>query len=138
VSDVPQGPGWWQASDGKWYSPEQFPGRADHPTIGGLAGPYAAYQPGAIAPRNEPLAVWSLVLAISGVVLACCWIGIAATIAAVVMGVIARRKIRDSHGMLQGDGLALAGIIIGSIGTVLGIGIIVLNIIFSATTWYRG
>jgi hypothetical protein len=23
MSDVSQGPGWWQASDGKWYSPEQ-------------------------------------------------------------------------------------------------------------------
>jgi hypothetical protein len=26
VSDSPQGPGWWQASDGKWYPPEQAPG----------------------------------------------------------------------------------------------------------------
>jgi hypothetical protein len=25
VSDVQQGPGWWQASDGKWYAPEQHP-----------------------------------------------------------------------------------------------------------------
>jgi Domain of unknown function (DUF4352) len=25
VSDVQQGPGWWQASDGRWYSPEQHP-----------------------------------------------------------------------------------------------------------------
>jgi len=24
MSDVPQGPGWWQASDGHWYAPEQF------------------------------------------------------------------------------------------------------------------
>lgn len=23
MSDAPQGPGWWQASDGKWYAPEQ-------------------------------------------------------------------------------------------------------------------
>ena len=23
MSSVSQGPGWWQASDGKWYSPEQ-------------------------------------------------------------------------------------------------------------------
>jgi hypothetical protein len=22
-ADTPQGPGWWQASDGKWYAPEQ-------------------------------------------------------------------------------------------------------------------
>ena len=26
MSDVSQGPGWWLASDGKWYSPEQAPG----------------------------------------------------------------------------------------------------------------
>lgn len=26
MSDTPQGPGWWQASDGKWYPPEQAPG----------------------------------------------------------------------------------------------------------------
>jgi Domain of unknown function (DUF4234) len=25
VSDAPQGPGWWQASDGKWYPAEQQP-----------------------------------------------------------------------------------------------------------------
>lgn len=26
MSDSPQGPGWWQASDGKYYPPEQAPG----------------------------------------------------------------------------------------------------------------
>jgi hypothetical protein len=26
MSDASQGPGWWQASDGKWYPPEQQPG----------------------------------------------------------------------------------------------------------------
>ena len=25
MSDVSNGPGWWQASDGKWYPPEQQP-----------------------------------------------------------------------------------------------------------------
>ena len=27
MSDTSQGSGWWQASDGKWYSPEQAPGQ---------------------------------------------------------------------------------------------------------------
>lgn len=31
MSDSSQGPGWWQASDGKWYSPEQAPGPAPQP-----------------------------------------------------------------------------------------------------------
>jgi hypothetical protein len=25
MSDATQGPGWWQAADGKWYPPEQHP-----------------------------------------------------------------------------------------------------------------
>jgi hypothetical protein len=25
MSDTSQGPGWWRASDGKWYRPEQHP-----------------------------------------------------------------------------------------------------------------
>ena len=28
MSDAPSGPGWWQASDGKWYPPEQASGAA--------------------------------------------------------------------------------------------------------------
>ena len=35
VSDSPQGPGWWQASDGKWYPPEQAPGGGAGATGGG-------------------------------------------------------------------------------------------------------
>ncbi len=36
MSDSPQGPGWWQASDGKWYPPEQAPGfNAGAPAAGG-------------------------------------------------------------------------------------------------------
>ncbi len=37
MSDTSQGPGWWQASDGKWYPPEQAPGYQP-PADGGAAG----------------------------------------------------------------------------------------------------
>lgn len=40
MSDVSQGPGWWQASDGKWYPPEQTPAAA------------------AAGPEGLPLADW--------------------------------------------------------------------------------
>jgi hypothetical protein len=40
MSDSSQGPGWWQASDGKWYAPEQHPD----------------YQPPAPAPAPPPTA----------------------------------------------------------------------------------
>ena len=36
MSDAPQGPGWWQASDGKWYPPEQATG--GQAAAGGGAG----------------------------------------------------------------------------------------------------
>jgi len=39
VSDSSQGPGWWQASDGKWYPPEQAPGAG---AVGGGGGGGAA------------------------------------------------------------------------------------------------
>jgi hypothetical protein len=39
VSDTSQGPGWWQASDGKWYPPEQAPGYQPPAGGGGGAAP---------------------------------------------------------------------------------------------------
>ena len=46
MSDASQGPGWWQASDGKWYPPEQAPGA--QPTT-----PPAGAAPG-IPPQGPP------------------------------------------------------------------------------------
>lgn len=45
MSDASQGPGWWQASDGKWYPPEQAPGyQPPQPGMGagGGGGGFAA------------------------------------------------------------------------------------------------
>jgi len=36
MSDTSQGPGWWQASDGKWYPPEQASGAAPQPSAARL------------------------------------------------------------------------------------------------------
>jgi hypothetical protein len=49
VSDVSQGPGWWLASDGKWYSPDQAPGYAvpAGPTYGPPPGTSYEALPGA-------------------------------------------------------------------------------------------
>ena len=41
MSDVSGGPGWWQASDGKWYRPEQHPDYVPRP----LPPPYLATAP---------------------------------------------------------------------------------------------
>src|SRR5690554_2550534 len=38
MSDTSQGPGWWLASDGKWYPPEQAPGTSSSDTTVGAGG----------------------------------------------------------------------------------------------------
>ncbi len=43
MSNAPQGPGWWQASDGNWYPPEQHPSYTPPPTTAPSAPP--GYQP---------------------------------------------------------------------------------------------
>jgi len=42
MSDVSQGPGWWQASDGKWYPPQATPGPATAPAPQAVPGPASA------------------------------------------------------------------------------------------------
>jgi hypothetical protein len=196
VSDTSQGPGWWQASDGKWYPPESAPWAApatppseatppavatpaadepapfgqttygqtsygqappaDEPapfgqtTYGqtsygqapppgqapyGQAQPYGqapygqpAYgQPGygqapygygpngayAATPKTNGLAVAALVLGCLGFL--CLLLGILA----VIFGFVARSQIRKSNGTQKGDGMALAGIIVGGAFIVL-------------------
>ena len=49
MSDTSPGPGWWQASDGKWYSPEQVPGPL--PPTSAYPGPIA---PGHTVPTSIP------------------------------------------------------------------------------------
>ena len=51
MSDTPQGPGWWQASDAKWYPPEQAAGAAVPPPPAGYGPPP---QPGATPYGSAP------------------------------------------------------------------------------------
>ncbi len=190
MSDVAQGPGWWQASDGKWYSPEQVPGDATPalatpaipdgsgpppvpfpgPDAGGVppgdgpqpapgygpqpapgygpqpapgygpppgAGGYGpppvgpgyppmvdagyGYPPGGApygylaAPKTNGLAIASLVCSFFF------WLYGIGAVLAIVFGFIARSQIKRSAGMQRGGGMALAGIIIGFAGIVIGV-----------------
>ena len=60
VSDTSQGPGWWQASDGKWYSPEQHPDYRPPPpsppteTIDPTSGPDSSAQALVQLPLQQP------------------------------------------------------------------------------------
>jgi len=63
--------------------------------------------------KTNTLAIVALVTGILGI---CC--GFLA-IAGVVTGVMGRNQIKASNGLEKGDGMALAGIILGAIGLVL-------------------
>jgi uncharacterized membrane protein len=62
----------------------------------------------------------------------CCAAGIVGVVA-VVLGFIARGEIRRSNGQQTGDGMALAGIIMGAIAFVLGLVIVVFIVIAIAS-----
>jgi len=153
MSDASQGPGWWQASDGKWYPPELHPGpppgsgiptyrsqEGGQPPYRGPGGPPYGAPYGApggmpygapggmpygapggppygapygapgyaypMMPRNNGLAVASLVCSIVTL------FGLGSVLG-IVFGFVARHQIRESGGTQRGDGLALAGIIVG-------------------------
>lgn len=63
--------------------------------------------------KTSSLAIWSLVLAILGMVLAVVCIGPLFAIPAVICGHMAYARVKRSGGALQGEGMALGGLIIG-------------------------
>ena len=71
MSDASQGPGWWQASDGKWYPPEQAQGA--QPTPAGGGGATGAVDIGTVlsyawnkflANIGDILIIWLIVIAV--------------------------------------------------------------------------
>lgn len=98
------------------YSPSAYA-----PPAFGYPG-YTAYPPGAIGIQNRtnPLAITSMVLSICGVPMLFCYgFGGLLALAGAIIGHVARRQVRTR--MEAGDGMALAGIIIGWITVAIGI-----------------
>ena len=58
--------------------------------------------------------------------------------AAFIEGLKARKRIRESGGTLTGDGLALAGMIVGAAVTLLYVGYIIVLIVASSRPATRG
>lgn len=82
-------------------------------------GGYGEPAPGYGQPQtNSVMAIISLVTGILGI---CCAGWFILSIAAVVLGYLGRKEIRESGGTKKGDGMALAGLILGAIGIALGI-----------------
>ena len=82
----PPGPGWWQASDGNWYPPDQTPGYAAVPGPPAAGGYGYGYAPQTSPPGTNGLAIASL---ISSIVV--CGIG---SILGVIFGHIALSQIK--------------------------------------------
>lgn len=81
--------------------------------------------PMAYMKHDSTLAIISLVCGLLGWTI----LPVLGAIAAVVCGHLAKREIRESNGMLSGDGMALAGLILGYVQ----IGILVLGILCLVT-----
>lgn len=89
---------------------------------GGYGGPYGPYAyAGWAPPKNNGLAIAAMVCGICG--FAVCQL---CAIPALILGIRARRQIRESGGAEQGDAFALAGIILGGVGLALLVGLVVL------------
>lgn len=73
------------------------------------------------SPPTNGSAITSLVTGIISIVFGGCYgAGLAFAIAALVTGIIARRQIKE-HEPMQGSGMAVAGIVTGSVGILFGV-----------------
>lgn len=108
MSDTPNGPGWWQASDGRWYPPESHPsnqpplrppsppgtpvtgqpGYPGLPASGGQPGYGAPYVPAPAAKSGMP--GWLKALLIIGLVLV-----VAVGGCTVLVGTVLSRNVKD-------------------------------------------
>ncbi|CAM8621092.1 Domain of unknown function DUF4190 [Acidimicrobiia bacterium] len=144
MSDTSQGPGWWIASDGKWYPPESAQPPTPPPPAPPAYTPPPAYPPAAYAPPPyaPPMgsvaptaqeALWAMILGIASLV--CC--GFILGIPAIILGSNAKKKIASSGGTLGGEGMAKAGVILGwiSVGlSIVGIAFWVLAVLLGSST----
>ena len=104
MSDTQQGPGWWLASDGKWYPPQSAP----PPPMPPQYTPYPQFQ----GPQTSGKSTAVLVLGIVSLALMCGYgVGLIPAIIALAMAPGARREIAGSGGRLQGEGQIKAGVV---------------------------
>lgn len=127
MSDTSQGPGWWLASDGKWYPPQSAPtptpppppppaGPVPPPGSGAIPPPPPAWpsgtaQPGAFAAAARP---GTNGFAIAALVLGILWLCGLGSLLALIFGIVALSQIKRSG--QGGKGMAIAGIVLGIIG----------------------
>ena len=100
-------------------------------------GGYAPMSAGYAAPRNDGLAIASLIVGILSLVCTVACLGIVLGPAAAIMGFISRQRIATSGGALGGGTLAVIGLVLGIVGFVASVGwffVLISGAITSATT----
>ncbi len=91
------------------------------------------------AKKTSTLAIVSLSTGIAGIILGWNFVPFLASIIAVITGHMARKEIRNSNGMIEGDGLALAGLITGWAMIILSIlGLILIVLFFGGILAFLG
>ena len=78
---------------------------------------------GYAAPRNDGLAIASLVIGILSLACSVACLGIVLGPTAAIMGFISRQRVASSGGALGGGTLALIGLILGVVGFVASVGL---------------
>jgi hypothetical protein len=116
---APSGSGWGEYDpSGKSWGAGPGPGQAPQQPYYPLAGQpyYGGYGPGPPAQqKTNGMAIASLVCSVLGLF---CGVG---AILGVVLGFVARGQIHRSAGAEKGEGLAIAGIVVGFVVIALGI-----------------
>lgn len=109
-------------------SPYGQPAASPYQPYGAPPTPYGAFQP---TQQTNGLAIASLVVSIGSIVLCC---GVPGIVGA-ILGHVARKQIKEQD--QAGDGMALAGIIVGwvSFGLVLVLGILYVVLIVIVGVW---
>ncbi|MFW6113883.1 MAG: DUF4190 domain-containing protein [Actinomycetota bacterium] len=113
-----------RAAQGEAGAPAGHGGYHIHP-------PYARYPASYRRKKTDDLAAASLICAVGSFVI----LPVLPAIAAVVLGHMARERISWSEGTLEGNGLALAGIIVGIANLVLVL-LLILLLVFLAVSSY--
>jgi len=85
-------------------------------------------------PKNDPFAITSLATGIPGVILSCCCIAFPFIlgIIAIVFGFLSMGRIQKSQGQLTGRGMAIGGLSCGIAGIVIGLGLVIVNVVFGS------
>jgi len=83
--------------------------------------------------KTSPGSIWSLVLGILGIT--CC--SVFTAIPAVICGHVALSKIKKSAGALAGEGLAIAGLVLGYIGIALAVVLIPMQLAIAIPSFMK-